>query len=121
MSENHDHPSDDPSENDAAPFVTVADVNAIGDGQSQAFVVNGRMVAIFRQQDTFYAVDDFCPHMGASLAGGTVESGLVICPWHAWCFSLRDGTWIDNPKIKVDCFEVRVQDDQIQVRVPERK
>jgi nitrite reductase (NADH) small subunit len=113
-------PEDSSPETNEAPFVTVARVGAIADGQSEAFAVQGRMVAVFRAQDTYYAIDDFCPHMGASLAGGTMESGLVVCPWHAWCFSVRDGTWIDNPKIKVDCFEVRVQDDEIQVRVPPR-
>ncbi|MCO6458972.1 MAG: Rieske (2Fe-2S) protein [Pirellulaceae bacterium] len=101
-------------------FVTVAKVGAIAEGEGQAYVVNGRMVAVFLAQGTYYAIDDFCPHMGASLAGGTYDRGYVVCPWHAWCFSVKDGTWTDNPKVKVDCFEVRVASDEIQVRVPPR-
>jgi nitrite reductase (NADH) small subunit/3-phenylpropionate/trans-cinnamate dioxygenase ferredoxin subunit len=97
-------------------FVTVAKVGAIPEGQGAAFIVNGRTVAVFLENGQYFAIDDFCPHMGASLAGGYLEDGIVTCPWHAWRFCVRDGTWCDNPRISIDSFEVRVIDDQIQVR-----
>lgn len=103
-----------------AEFVTVARVGAIDEGTGRAFAVNGRMVAVFRDKGEYFAIDDFCPHMGASLSGGHVQDGIVACPWHAWRFAICDGTWCDNPRIKVDAFDVRVVDDEIQVRVPER-
>ena len=99
-------------------FVTVAKIGDIPSGQGQAFAVNGRMVAVFNEDGKFSAIDDFCPHMGASLAGGYLEAGIVTCPWHAWRFGIHDGRWCDNPKIKIDAFEVRVEGDEIQVRVP---
>ena len=104
-----------------AEFVTVAKVTEIAEGEGQAFGVNGRMVAVFNENGEFLAIDDLCPHMGASLAGGHVENGVVACPWHAWRFCVRDGTWCDNPKIKVDSFRVRVQDGDVQVSVPPRE
>ena len=75
------------------------------------------MVAVFLQQGQYFAIDDLCPHMGASLADGYVEDGVVSCPWHAWRFRVCDGTWCDNPKIKIDKFEVRVVGEEIQVGV----
>jgi nitrite reductase (NADH) small subunit/3-phenylpropionate/trans-cinnamate dioxygenase ferredoxin subunit len=105
----------------ASDFQTVAKVGSIPEGQGAAFRVNGRMVAVFRTEEGYYAIDDFCPHMAASLAGGHLEDGIVTCPWHAWRFHVRDGTWCDNPKIRVDSFEVRIQSDEIQVRVPVTK
>jgi nitrite reductase (NADH) small subunit len=99
-------------------FVTVAKVGEIPEGSGQAFAVNGRMVAVFNEDGKFSAIDDFCPHMGASLAGGYLENGTVTCPWHAWRFCIHDGTWCDNPKIKIDAFQVRVEGDEIQVHVP---
>ena len=99
-------------------FVTVAKVADIPEGQGQAFAVNGRMVAVFNEGGKFLAIDDFCPHMGASLAGGYLEGGIVTCPWHAWRFCIHDGKWCDNPKIKIDAFEVRVAGGEIQVNVP---
>lgn len=100
-------------------FVPVAKVGAIANGKGEAFAVNGRMVAVFNLNGTYQAIDDFCPHMGASLAGGHVdEHGMVACPWHAWRFKICDGTWCDNPRIKIDAFEVKVDGEDILVRVP---
>lgn len=101
-----------------AEYITVAKVGDIDQGQGQAFNVNGRMVAVFNTPEGYQAIDDFCPHMGASLAAGSCRDGLVVCPWHAWAFQLSDGAWLDNPKIKVDCFDVRIEGDEIQVLVP---
>ena len=99
-------------------FVTVAKIGEIPAGQGMAYPVGDRMVAVFNQSDGYQAIDDFCPHMGASLAGGFVENDIVTCPWHAWRFCVRDGTWCDNPVIKIDSYEVRVEGDEIQVRLP---
>lgn len=98
-------------------FQTVAKVGDIAEGQGLAYAVNGRMVAVFNEGGKYFAIDDFCPHMGASLAGGYVQQGIVVCPWHAWRFCIHDGQWCDNPRIKIDAFETRVVGEDIQVRV----
>ena len=97
-------------------FVSVARVGDIPDGEGRAFEVAGRMIAVFRVGQEHHAMDDFCPHQGASLAGGYVDGCTIACPWHHWRFSIRDGGWLDNPKIKVDTFTVRVVGDEIRVR-----
>ena len=96
-------------------YKTVAKMGEIPAGEGRAFEVNGRMVAVFLLDGVYHAIDDFCPHMGASLAAGAVEDGEVTCPWHAWRFRICDGTWCENPKIFVDSFEVRLEADEIQV------
>ncbi len=101
-----------------AEFVTVAKVGSIPEGTGLAFPVGERLVAVFNLGGGNYqAINDLCPHMGASLADGAVEEGIVTCPWHAWRFRTSDGTWCDNPRIGTDAFEVRVVDDEIQVCV----
>ncbi len=97
-------------------FETVGKVGDFIEGQGKAVVVDGRMVAVFRKGDEFFAIDDLCPHMGASLAEGYVEDNTVTCPWHAWRFCIKDGTWEDNPRVKVDAFEIRVVDGDVQVK-----
>jgi nitrite reductase/ring-hydroxylating ferredoxin subunit len=97
-------------------FVTVARVGAIPEGQGGTFQVGDRLVAVFHREGQYHAIDDMCPHMGASLGAGYLdEEGVVTCPWHAWHFSVCDGTWCDNPRIKIDSFDVRVVNDEIQV------
>ena len=100
-------------------FVTVAKVGAIPEGQGATFVVGSRMVAVFHCGGKYHAIDDVCPHMGASLGAGPLSGTVVTCPWHAWRFDVRDGTWCDNPRLKIERFDVRVEGDEIQVRVLE--
>jgi nitrite reductase (NADH) small subunit/3-phenylpropionate/trans-cinnamate dioxygenase ferredoxin subunit len=98
-------------------FVTVAKVGAIPEGEGASFQVGDRLVAVFNHQGRYVAIDDICPHMGASLGGGFLdEEGVVTCPWHAWRFNACDGKWADNPRLAIETFEVRVQGDEIQVR-----
>ena len=100
-------------------YTTVARRGDIPEGTGKAFHIKKRSVAVFNTGDAYYAIDDVCPHMGASLADGHLEDNVVTCPWHAWRFSVCDGTWCDNRKISIDSFEVRLVDEEIQVCVPE--
>jgi cholesterol 7-dehydrogenase len=53
----------------------------------------GRRFVVFRSDvDGRVAVlDADCPHLGASLGGGTVRDGCIQCPFHQWRFR-PDGT-----------------------------
>ncbi len=103
---------------DATPFVPVAAVGSIPSGEGRVFEVSGRLVAVFFDGQAYHAIDDLCPHMGASLGSGPMVDGVVTCPWHAWRFRLCDGAWCDNPQLKVEVFETRVTDGMVEVRVP---
>ena len=96
-------------------FVTVAQVGEIPENEGRTFEVNDRLIAVFHTSEGYYAIDDLCPHAGASLGAGYVENCVVICPLHAWRFDVRDGTWCDNRRIKTDALEVRVEGEMIQV------
>ena len=99
-------------------FVTVCSVDAVPEGGGATFAVGERLVALFRQANAYYAIDDVCPHMGASLGAGCLDEDLTVaCPWHAWRFRVSDGTWCDNPRLKIDAYDVRVHNGQIQVRL----
>ncbi len=103
-------------------FVTVAKLGSIPVGQGDTFSVGDRLVAVFNLGGEYFAIDDLCPHMGASLGAGQLDdTGKVTCPWHAWRFDVCDGTWCDNPRLKIDAFEVRVLGDEIQVAVVEKR
>ncbi len=100
-----------------ADFVTVAKVGDIAEQTGSPFVVGDRLVAVFNVGGgVYHAIDDLCPHMGASLAAGHLEGEMVTCPWHAWRFRVTDGTWCDNPRVKTDAYDVRIEGDEIQVR-----
>jgi len=101
-------------------FENVGKVSDFEDNVGRAVAIQDRIVAVFRKGEQWYAIDDMCPHMGASLAEGYVEGNTVSCPWHAWRFCIVDGTWEDNPRTKVDCFDVKIENDEVWVREKER-
>jgi nitrite reductase (NADH) small subunit/3-phenylpropionate/trans-cinnamate dioxygenase ferredoxin subunit len=98
-------------------YRTICRTGDIPAGEGKTVAVGSKLLAVFHEGSNFFAIDDVCPHMGASLSGGFVENGIVTCPWHAWRFRLSDGAWADNPRIKTGCFPVRVVGDEIQVEV----
>lgn len=103
-------------------FTAIARVGDIAEGAGNSFLVNGRMVAVFLHRGNYHAIDDHCPHMGASLGAGSLDcDGAVMCPWHAWRFDVTSGKWCDNPRLGVDTFETRIVGDEIQVAVPPRE
>ncbi len=104
-------------------FVTVATRDEIPIGEGRNFEIENRVVAVFNLGGKFTAIDDMCPHMGASLCEGEfdIHNCNVVCPWHGWRFNVVDGSWADNPRMKTDVFEVRVVGDKIQVRLLDEK
>ena len=100
------------------PFVTVAKVAEVTEGRGHLVVLPDRRIAIFLVEGKYYAIDDFCPHRGASLASGYVMDGAVACPMHHWRFRLQDGNWLDNPEICIQRYNVRLHGQDIQVQIP---
>jgi nitrite reductase (NADH) small subunit len=99
-------------------MISVGKSAEIPPGTSKVVTANRKDIAVFNDGGQFFAIDDCCPHAGASLAGGYVEEGTVTCPWHAWRFRLNDGAWADNPRVKTGCYSVKVVGDEIFIEVP---
>ena len=96
-----------------------AQVGDIPEGQGRSFTIEGHEIGLFFTDGKYFALNDFCPHQGASLSGGHVEEGQVMCPWHAWRFKLSDGSWSDSPKSPIRCetYPVRIVDEEIQIGI----
>jgi nitrite reductase (NADH) small subunit/3-phenylpropionate/trans-cinnamate dioxygenase ferredoxin subunit len=100
-------------------YHTVARVGEIGSGRGVSFTVEDRVIAVFLDEGTYFAIDDECPHKGAPLCDGIVFDRTVMCTWHGWRFRLDDGRWVDNPRVRVGTYAVRVVGDEIQVSLDE--
>lgn len=98
-------------------FRTVCKATEVVDGEGKTVTLDNKLIALFRIDGQYFAIDDVCPHMGASLSGGYVENGIVTCPWHAWRYRLADGAWADNPRVKIGCYPVRVVGEDVQIQL----
>ena len=79
--------------------------------------VNGKAIAVFNVDGTFYAIDNTCVHRGGPLGEGDVVGDVVACPWHNWEFNVKTGACINNPSAKVKAYEVTVEGTDIKVRL----
>lgn len=100
-------------------FQTIARVGEIPEGQGRVFELDGRMIAVYLSQGTYYATDDACPHAGAPLSDGLVHEDTVICTWHGWQFNLKDGRHMGGSRCRVAVYPVRVEGEEIQVGLDE--
>ncbi len=96
----------------------VCKLEELPNGSVKSIEIEEKVVGVYHHEGKLFAIDDFCPHMGASLCGGMVENETVTCPWHAWRFRLNDGAWADNPRIKIASYNVKVVVDEVFVETP---
>lgn len=73
--------------------------------------------ALFRIDGKVVAIDSGCPHEGAPLAQGTIDNGVVTCPWHGWTFNACSGCSIEPAGNDVKNYETKVEDGNILLRV----
>lgn len=83
--------------------------------------VGSRWVAVHEHEGRIYAVDDSCPHRGASLASGLVtDDGYVECAHHGWQYQLATGRGREAWNGCIDAFAVEDRDGEIFVRTKDR-
>ena len=100
-------------------WFAVARVEEVPCGRGKTVRAGERDLALFNEGGEFFAIDDTCPHQGASLGEGTLHEGRVICPWHSWIFELRTGACRGVPQLAVRCYATRRSGETVEVEVPE--
>lgn len=98
-------------------------LDQIPPGQGRCFIAGQQQVAVFRLRDgRVFALDNRCPHRGGPLSEGLVGTDFVsrteavVCPYHAYKFSLRDGRSLDT-ELQVRSYQTEVRDGRIYLSV----
>ena len=83
--------------------------------------IAGRQIAIFHSQGGFFAAENRCPHRGGPLADGIVSGTTVVCPLHAWKFSLHDGSSPNHPESDacLTKYRARIEDGVVCIELPD--
>jgi 3-phenylpropionate/trans-cinnamate dioxygenase ferredoxin subunit len=63
-------------------------------------------ILLVKSGDTYYAIDNTCPHLGGSLFEGNLEGNTIICPRHGSAFDVTTGKNVQNAKILFLKFKV---------------
>ncbi|NET33199.1 MAG: Rieske 2Fe-2S domain-containing protein [Cyanothece sp. SIO1E1] len=62
----------------------VLDLDELPEGRVKTIVAGHKSLAMTHYQGQYGALDNRCPHQGGPLGEGSIENGLLRCPWHGW-------------------------------------
>jgi nitrite reductase/ring-hydroxylating ferredoxin subunit len=94
------------------PVASLAELQSKG-----VIVVRGadRPIAVFASAGRIAAVDNRCPHLGFPLHRGSVQDGILTCPWHHARFDLCSGCTFDLWADDVPAYDVEVREGMVYV------
>jgi len=75
-------------------------------------------ICLTHYNGTFNALTNKCPHQGGPLGEGSIENGLLRCPWHGWDFNPCGGD-SDGFEDGLKSYELKIEGDAIYVGVEE--
>lgn len=95
----------------------VAVVRAVPEHEAAGFTVAGREIVLCRVNGVVCALSGICTHEDLPLDGGTIENGVLTCPWHGARYDVRTGRVRALPAVRpLRTYDVRV-DEQGRIHV----
>lgn len=91
------------------------------EGRVKAVTCGLATVCMTHHQGRYAALDNRCPHQGGPLGEGSIENGLLRCPWHGWDYDPLTGRSPDGFDDGIETFPVEVRDDGVYVAVPSER
>ena len=95
----------------------VAGVEELPEGRVRTVVAGHRSVALTHYDGQYGALDNRCPHQGGPLGEGSIENGLLRCPWHGFDYCPLTGRPPSEFADEVTTYAVEVRDDGVYVGV----
>ena len=93
--------------------------NELPEGRVKTVTANHKGICLTHFKGKFSALDNRCPHQGGPLGEGSIENGLLRCPWHGWdfdpCTGIPPGGYDDG----IETFQVKEEGDAVFVGVEE--
>lgn len=69
----------------------VARPGEMSEGEVKLVTAGTAAIALVRHGGEYRALDNRCPHAGGPLSGGSIENGMLVCPWHGREYDLATG------------------------------
>lgn len=97
--------------------IPIASVDELALGQRKLAFIDGRSIVVFNIGGTIQAIDNSCPHNGASLASGKLDGSVLTCPAHGLRFDLKTGCTPGENPLCLTTFPVQELDGKLQVEM----
>jgi 3-phenylpropionate/trans-cinnamate dioxygenase ferredoxin component len=107
-------------------WIRAVSTMTVPEGTMKKVAIGGREIAIIHVGGAYCALDNKCPHMGGSLADGTLEGDLVTCPRHGSQYNVRTGEAVGKATVlffhtmprNAAWYETRVEGTNVLVELP---
>lgn len=95
----------------------VLDPDELPEGRVKTVVAGHKSLALTHYQGQYGALDNRCPHQGGPLGEGSIENGLLRCPWHGWDYCPLTGAPPGELEVDdgLETFPVEVRPDGVYV------
>src|SRR5215217_4464269 len=89
-------------------WTSLCQLDELEESKGKYVEIGGFPLAVFLEKGSVFVIDNTCPHAGGNLAGGFVEDGCAVCPWHYWSFRLDNGQLRDTPGVTISTYKTRM-------------
>lgn len=90
--------------------------NFLAQGRVTYLQIQNHKICLAHTADGFFAVNDKCPHNGASLSSGKCTSdGAIVCPVHRYAFDLKTGRSKGGLGSYVERYPIESRSDGIYI------
>src|SRR4051794_15128504 len=97
----------------------VADLDELPEGRVKTVAAGTHSLALTHLDGQYGALDNHCPHQGGPLGEGSIEGGLLRCPWHGYDYCPLTGRSPGAFGDAVPTHPVEQRDDGIYVGLAE--
>jgi 3-phenylpropionate/trans-cinnamate dioxygenase ferredoxin subunit len=98
-------------------FIRVAAAADIPAGARRLVFVEGKGIALFNVGGTVHALEDSCPHAGASLFSGKLDGTVLACRAHGLRFDVRTGRMANVDGLCAKSYPVAIVDGDVTVGI----
>jgi thiamine pyrophosphate-dependent acetolactate synthase large subunit-like protein/nitrite reductase/ring-hydroxylating ferredoxin subunit len=95
------------------------ETDELPEGRVKTAVCGLQSICMTHYRGRYTALENKCPHQGGPLGEGSIENGLLRCPWHGWDFDPHTGAPPGGYDDGVTKFPVEEREDGIYVAVEE--
>jgi thiamine pyrophosphate-dependent acetolactate synthase large subunit-like protein/nitrite reductase/ring-hydroxylating ferredoxin subunit len=94
------------------------DKNELPNGRVMTVTAGHKGICLTHFEEKYYALENKCPHQGGPLGEGSIENGMLRCPWHGWDFEPCGGS-AEGFDDGLPSFDLKIEGDAIFVGLEE--
>lgn len=98
-------------------WIYAAEFDEVPEKLIKIVTVSGNEVILSRFDDKITCFQNACAHLGMPMDMGEIRDGILICPHHAFEYSLESGECLTAPQVQLQTHAVRVVGNKVEVKL----